>query len=385
MENSNIRKLIKNTSIPLLISNALNWELLQWDVKKWSEILGNENLQFRRGYNKYTKSPQFENTCDIIQLTFEKFLNYVENNKDEWLYFDYKYLKTHFLNIPELHKYITWNALGFSEYNVTHSTFWLGSKGAHTPCHQDTYGCNIVVQVYGRKRWFLFPPNEDLQPTRVPYEESSIYSKINMFTPDLDDFNEVCDCRSVTLNPGDVLIVPHKWWHYVENLEVAISINMWIDLPVDHEERINESIVQMLISQLSSGLSPKYVAYIFNPDSKLDDVNLIDAFRLTRACLKNYKEDHERISTAEVQKLIDQFDNIDVVGSLDSDDKLLLIHGQQKNINCIVTDGKIIDDDDKKLIHNYLDAVLHNDVINMIKNKLLKLLFKFVLIRSILR
>lgn len=107
--------------------------------------------------------------------------------------------------------------MGFPERGVEDSTLWIGSSGAHTPCHLDTYGCNIIAQVYGkyvfyyyiqqnesiqyivalknmvlqidkfiplfsiRKRWLLFPPSEtnNLKPTRVPYEESSIYSNIN--------------------------------------------------------------------------------------------------------------------------------------------------------------------------------------------------------------
>jgi oxalate decarboxylase/phosphoglucose isomerase-like protein (cupin superfamily) len=34
----------------------------------------------------------------------------------------------------------------------------------------------------------------------------------------------------VTLKPGDVLFVPRHWWHYVENVGVAVSINSWIPL-----------------------------------------------------------------------------------------------------------------------------------------------------------
>lgn len=30
------------------------------------------------------------------------------------------------------------------------STVWIGSTGAHTPCHQDLYGINLVAQVYGK-------------------------------------------------------------------------------------------------------------------------------------------------------------------------------------------------------------------------------------------
>ena len=43
-----------------------------------------------------------------------------------------------------------WDAVGFPENGAASSTLWIGSSGAHTPCHADTYGCNVVVQVYGR-------------------------------------------------------------------------------------------------------------------------------------------------------------------------------------------------------------------------------------------
>lgn len=38
----------------------------------------------------------------------------------------------------------------------------------------------------------------------------------------------VNNARIVTLNPGEVLFLPHGWWHYVENKETAISINVWL-------------------------------------------------------------------------------------------------------------------------------------------------------------
>lgn len=87
-----------------------------------------------------------------------------------------------------------------------------------------------MAQIYGRKRWLLFPPEENLLPTRVPYEESSIYSKVNFFSPDFKYHKSFNECRKVVLSPGDVLLVPNGWWHYVENLELAVSVNIWIPL-----------------------------------------------------------------------------------------------------------------------------------------------------------
>lgn len=47
-------------------------------------------------------------------------------------------------------KCIDWHRFGFKERNAKDSTLWLGSKFAYTPCHYDTYGYNLVAQIYGR-------------------------------------------------------------------------------------------------------------------------------------------------------------------------------------------------------------------------------------------
>ena len=76
-----------------------------------------------------------------------------------------------------------------------------------------------------------------MYPTRIPFEESTVYSQINIQHPNLECFprfkvilnmmnksseifliNCLCSKKSnpyvVDLNPGDVLYVPHNWWHY---------------------------------------------------------------------------------------------------------------------------------------------------------------------------
>ena len=45
-------------------------------------------------------------------------------------------------------------------------TLWLSTYGAHTPLHYDTYGCNLVRQVKGRKRWRLWNPT----PSRLTHD-----------------------------------------------------------------------------------------------------------------------------------------------------------------------------------------------------------------------
>jgi len=45
---------------------------------------------------------------------------------------------------------VDWSVFGFNGRDGAQSTFWLGSQGAHSVCHYDTYGCNLVAQLHGR-------------------------------------------------------------------------------------------------------------------------------------------------------------------------------------------------------------------------------------------
>lgn len=45
---------------------------------------------------------------------------------------------------------VDWTYAGFPERKGADSTLWIGSKGAHTPCHIDTYGFNLVAQIQGQ-------------------------------------------------------------------------------------------------------------------------------------------------------------------------------------------------------------------------------------------
>jgi HSPB1-associated protein 1 len=138
----------------------------------------------------------------------------------------------------------------------------------------DTYGCNLVAQVYGRKQWILFPSDKtsSLLPTRIPYEESSIYSNLNFYSPDPNIANELQEAYVVTLKPGDVLFVPHHWWHYVENVGVAVSINSWIPLLSDDESRLEESLVRFFVSQVCKDLPECKLHQLLNP-SEVELVN----------------------------------------------------------------------------------------------------------------
>ena len=45
---------------------------------------------------------------------------------------------------------VQWKDFGLPDFNGEQSTIWLGSEGANTPGHQDSYGFNLVTQLVGK-------------------------------------------------------------------------------------------------------------------------------------------------------------------------------------------------------------------------------------------
>lgn len=89
-----------------------------------------------------------------INLTLKEFVENTERLKlNKWLYYDYKHLRQSLLDRPEIIDSFNWLKFGIDEelgQDGSNSTIWIGSKGAHTDCHQDTYGYNLVAQIHGR-------------------------------------------------------------------------------------------------------------------------------------------------------------------------------------------------------------------------------------------
>lgn len=192
----------------------------------------------------------WEGDCSYCHATFSQFFSWASNASQEpsvtgalasfrasecFAYADYKYMHQLFAEHPDAFAAVDWAQSFGQPADGGDSTLWLGSCGACTQCHQDSYGANLVAQLYGKKRWTLYPPSagaRGLYPTRVPYEQSSVFSRVAVHSPDLarhPQFRAVAqEARSVTLQPGEVLFVPKHWWHDVQTIsDVALSVNHW--------------------------------------------------------------------------------------------------------------------------------------------------------------
>lgn len=276
--------LLERCERPLVFRGHLkHWKCAEWTLDEWASRITDLVLNFRVGPVAATGQPLYEVDGDHLKATMRQFLDWTLGKADDqselenvdwsthFAYSSYNYMSTMLQGYDEILESVDWSSFGFRDRRGEDSTFWLGSAGASTPCHQDTYGCNLVAQLIGRKTWTLFPPKEStcLYPTRIPYEESSIFSSVNLRDIDLSKYPDMESCQPyvVTLEPGDVLFVPKHWWHFVCCLDTALSINTWLPVKSDDESRLEEAVVRTLATALIPCYEPEGESWL-NPSEE---------------------------------------------------------------------------------------------------------------------
>lgn len=253
------------------------WPALQWDLEVLQREHGQRQVPLRFGQPGRTP---WEGQCerldniplgDFCLWLCGKEVSSIPYLKEQWWgYCSYQHFEALFEDMEDCNRSSA-NFLDLLKEENANAvtgapTFWLGSKGARTPCHQDAYGYNIVAQIAGEKRWLLFEPNSSwLGAHRLPFEDSSTFTDVDPFE------TGVVAGLQVVLHPGDVLVVPRHWFHAVECIsDWSLSLNQWFDAPGDTQQRVHEAITRCLASPF---LEVRPESWWLNPDEEVLDIS----------------------------------------------------------------------------------------------------------------
>ena len=111
----------------------------------------------------------------------------------------------------------------FLEPNAAHDGFfWLGPPGTVTPFHHDLTN-NLLVQVIGRKRLLIASSYQtpDMRNHRHVYSHWTGKD----FAPDAPAAPGKPRLIECMLEPGEAIFLPIGWWHYVEGLDMTVSLS----------------------------------------------------------------------------------------------------------------------------------------------------------------
>lgn len=154
MNSKSIKDLILNIRKPHRFKGIqLPWKCFDMTIDEWCASFDEDfcansaGVNFEIGKNLHNQDPQWEKYRSSLKMTLSEFLEMSNDDvpQESWSAYSYKNINECPINCREG---VNFSVLGFE--NIEDISFWLGSKGAHTSCHYDTYGCNIVVQVYGK-------------------------------------------------------------------------------------------------------------------------------------------------------------------------------------------------------------------------------------------
>ena len=267
-----------------------NWAARNWQLQTLSNSFGAVPTCIRLHRRDNCSSVPYEGECTYVSATIGEFCAWLLGNhastgaleqysREAWIaYCDYQEMASLFADEPAALAAVDWSSVLGEEQSAaprdgSHTTLWLGSGDASTPLHYDTYGgANWIAQLVGTKRWRLHPPmsgreeepHELMRPSRVPYEESSVFARERASGSALPDAPMASNNPphlpssgwiEFELQPGDVLHVPRHWWHAVYTTsDHALSVNTWIDEPMaDIPERVREASARLVACSLVRG------------------------------------------------------------------------------------------------------------------------------------
>ncbi len=205
---------------PVLIKGSTtNWSSLNkwsWDYLK--QLAGDRTVKLVLG-NREQNPTKFREMKLVDYI--DKYLA-SSNEEEEKLYLKEFDL---FKEFPQLKDDVDYQSF-FPWYVTPGKCAWIGEKGTITGLHHDIFD-NFLVQVYGRKKLFMFA-NKDIPKVyrSDKFDYGARVSLIDAFNPDYEKFPlfKTVEPLVVELCPGDVLYIPKGWWHQVKSLDATISI-----------------------------------------------------------------------------------------------------------------------------------------------------------------
>lgn len=115
-----------------------------------------------------------------------------------------------------------------SDTNEVDIKSWFGPKDTVSPMHFDPKH-NLFCQIIGEKKVILASPDD----TEFLYCHDNFLlsntSQIDCENLDFTRFPDVRKCKfyELTLEAGEMLYIPPKWWHYVRSLSNSFSVSFW--------------------------------------------------------------------------------------------------------------------------------------------------------------
>jgi ribosomal protein L16 Arg81 hydroxylase len=208
---------------PVIVTGMLNeWPALaRWNGDYFRAHSGDREVEVQFGRNS---DPEFEVNKVLLtrKMRFGEYVDLIEQSSPTNDF--YMTASNHSLNRQALGR--LWDDIRplpayLDPQSPDDGFFWFGPAGTITPFHHDLTN-NLMAQVIGRKRIVLVP----IHDTPFMYNHLHCFSQVDGKQPDLAATPAFAHAQPLEclLEPGELLILPVGWWHYVEAVETSVTM-----------------------------------------------------------------------------------------------------------------------------------------------------------------
>lgn len=113
-------------------------------------------------------------------------------------------------------------------WNVSPALLFVNGAGAIAPPHYD-YNVVLMAGVTGHKRYVLIAPEDSARVSDFVSRTLWRTTRIDLVNPDARTREALRDVtlHEHVLSPGELLLIPYRWWHHMDSSDESISVSWW--------------------------------------------------------------------------------------------------------------------------------------------------------------
>jgi ribosomal protein L16 Arg81 hydroxylase len=189
----------------------------KWTMEFFRETMGSIEVGlYGNRKEDISKTLQVPNAT----MRFDEYLNLIESKPTDLRLFLFPIFK----HKPELLEDFGYPAIVKGYIKIPFMFF--GPPKSIVRMHQDIDMSNVfLTQFHGRKRVFLFAPDQSELLYRLPF---NVHSTVDVDNPDYETYPGLKYVRGMNtiMEHGDTLFMPSGYWHHIEYLEGGFALSV---------------------------------------------------------------------------------------------------------------------------------------------------------------